>query len=62
MLTQWVNQYGDALYSWAFHKTIDEAIAQDLVQETFIAAYQKLDTFKNASSPKTWLFGILKNK
>lgn len=62
MFTQWVNQYGDALYSWAFRKTIDEAIAQDLVQETFIAAYQNLETFKKASSPKTWLFSILKNK
>lgn len=62
MFTEWVNQYGDALYSWAYHKIDSEAIAQDLIQETFIAAYQNLETFKNVSSPKTWLFSILKNK
>ncbi len=62
VFTQWVNLFGDALYSWAFHKISDEALAQDLVQETFVAAYQNLANFKEASSPKTWLFGILKNK
>ncbi len=62
IFTQWVNQYGDALYSWAIHKTNDESIAQDLVQETFAGAYQNLDGFNKTSSPETWLFGILRNK
>jgi len=58
----WVNQYGDTLYSWAFYNTSNEAISQDLVQETFIAAFQNIKNFKRNSSPKTWLFSILKNK
>ncbi len=62
VFTEWVNQFGDALYSWAFFKTSDQAIAQDLVQETFVAGYKNLEKFQKASSPKTWLFSILKNK
>lgn len=62
IFTHWVNLYGDALYSWAIHKTNDQSIAQDLVQETFAGAYQNLDGFNKTSSPETWLFGILRNK
>jgi RNA polymerase sigma-70 factor (TIGR02943 family) len=32
------------------------------VQETFLAAYNKIDTFQGKSQPKTWLFSILNNK
>lgn len=61
-VTKWVHDYGDELYSWANHKVSDEVAAQDLVQDTFIAALQNFENFKGASSPKTWLFTILKNK
>lgn len=62
VISQWVREYGDELYSWAFHKTSEEAVAQDIVQETFISAFQHFDSYKKTSSPKTWLFSILKNK
>lgn len=62
VVTQWVRLHGDDLFAWALHKTSDEVTAQDLVQETFISAFQHFDTFQKASSPKTWLFSILKNK
>ncbi len=62
VVSQWVQQHGNELYSWAFHKTSDEATAQDLVQETFISAFQHFDNFQKASAPKTWLSSILKNK
>ncbi len=57
-----VNQYGDQLYRWALQQLKDEASAQDLVQETFISAFQNFGKFKGESSAKTWLFSILKNK
>lgn len=50
------------LYSWAFYKTSQAEIAEDLVQETFLAATEKLSSFKEQSSPKTWLFSILNHK
>lgn len=61
-LSDWVNSYTDDMYSWAFHKVSDSELAQDLVQDTFLAAAEKIDGFKGDSSPKTWLFSILNNK
>lgn len=61
-ISNWVKDHGDMLYSWAYYKTSNEAIAKDLIQETFLSAFQSLASFKNGSSPKTWLFSILKNK
>lgn len=61
-LTDWVNTYTDDLYRWAHHKVSDQELAKDLVQETFLAAAQKIESFKGDSSPKTWLFSILNFK
>jgi RNA polymerase sigma-70 factor (ECF subfamily) len=61
-IEQWLQAYGDQLHSWAYHKTGDKQAAEDLVQETFLAAFKSLEKFKGNSQPKTWLFSILKNK
>ncbi len=61
-ITQLVNQYTDELFSWASYKVSDVEQAKDLVQDTFLAAAEKFDSFKGDSSPKTWLFSILKYK
>ncbi len=58
----WVDEYGDALFHFALARVKDKGIAEDLVQETFLAAVQAQDRFKGQSSEKTWLFGILKHK
>jgi len=62
LFNQWVEGYTDALYSWACYKTSDEELAQDLVQDTFTAAYEAYDKFRHESNPKTWLISILNNK
>jgi len=61
-LTEWVNKYTDDMYSWAFFKVSDSELAKDLVQDTFLAAAEKISSFKGKSSPKTWLFSILNFK
>ena len=61
-LAGWVESYSGELYSWALYKVSDHEIAKDLVQDTFLAAAEKIDGFKGDSSPKTWLFAILNNK
>jgi RNA polymerase sigma-70 factor (TIGR02943 family) len=58
----WVDQYSDSMYSWAFHKTSSRETAEDLVQDTFLAAFQSFEKFKGDSNPRTWLFSILNNK
>jgi RNA polymerase sigma-70 factor (ECF subfamily) len=58
----WVEAYSDKMYSWALYKTSSKEIAEDLVQETFIVAFQSFDKFEEKSNPKTWLFGILNHK
>ncbi|MBR9860855.1 sigma-70 family RNA polymerase sigma factor [bacterium] len=61
-LTLWVEEYGDEMYSWAFYKTSNKEIAEDLVQDTFTSAFKAFERFKKDSNPKTWLFTILNNK
>ncbi|WP_143310123.1 sigma-70 family RNA polymerase sigma factor [Chitinophaga vietnamensis] len=58
----WVQRYADDLYRFALSRTGDNALAQDLVQETFLAALQAQAQFKGESSEKSWLTAILKNK
>ena len=59
--TEWVELYGDALYSYAYYKTSDREQANDAIQETFLRGIRKLEGFENRSHIKTWLTGILKN-
>ena len=58
----WVDEYGDVLFHFAFARVKDRETAEDLVQETFLAAVQSQGRFKGQSSEKTWLFSILKHK
>lgn len=62
IIKTWVELYTDSLYSWALHKTSKKETAEDLVQDTFLAALQSFDKFEGRSNPKTWLFAILNNK
>ncbi len=61
-LTELVEQYTQDLFSWALHKVSDTELAKDLVQDTFLAAAEKKETFKGESTHKTWLFSILNHK
>lgn len=58
----WVSNYADYLYNYVITRINDEDTARDLVQETFLAALEKLHKFEGRSSERTWLTAILKNK
>jgi len=58
----WVKAHADYLYAFAIKRIADEELARDLVQDTFLAALQKVDVFEGKSSERTWLTAILKNK
>src|ERR1700759_4058835 len=59
---RWVDDHGDCLYRYALIRVRDREVAQDLVQETLLAAIRQVDKFKGRSSERTWLCSILKNK
>lgn len=58
----WLEQYGDYLFRRALLLSGKPEVAEDLVQETLLAAYQSKENFRNESSIKTWLGTILRNK
>ena len=58
----WLQKYGDAIYAYAVGRVEHENVADDLVQETFLAALKNHDRFAGRSSAKTWLIAILRNK
>jgi len=59
---KWLDLYGDALYRFAVIRVRDSFAAEDLVQETLLAAYRSYGNFSGKSTVKTWLTGILKHK
>lgn len=61
-VTQWVADFSDPLYGYAVQRLKDNHTAQDLVQETFLAAWRNVEQYNGEASVKTWLFTILKNK
>jgi RNA polymerase sigma-70 factor (ECF subfamily) len=56
-----VERYSDMLFRLAYRITNNEADAEEVVQETFLRAYRKLDSFNGRSSVSTWLFRIAAN-
>jgi RNA polymerase sigma-70 factor, ECF subfamily len=60
--TRWVDAHGDFLYSFALSRVRDRWAAEDLVQETLLAAMQSRKAYREQASERTWLCGILKHK
>ncbi len=58
----WVEEHGDYLYRFALSRLRDAKTAEDVLQETFLAALHSLDRFEGRSSERNWLTGILKHK
>ncbi|MEA5079065.1 MAG: sigma-70 family RNA polymerase sigma factor [Anaerolineaceae bacterium] len=50
------------IYRLALRMLNDEQDAEDVLQDTFIKAYQALPAFEGRSSLKTWLFRIATNE
>ena len=54
--------YSPILLNKAYYLLSNKEDAEDIVQEVFISAYVNYHLFKNKSSIKSWLMGILYNK
>lgn len=60
--TKWIDQYADYLFNYSITRVNDREIAQDLVQDTFLAGLKSMKNFKGEASERTWLISILKRK
>ncbi|UYZ23747.1 RNA polymerase sigma factor [Mesobacillus jeotgali] len=53
--------YKKAIFLYLYRATLNQHIAEDLTQDTFLKAFQSLSSFRGESSLKTWLFKIARN-
>lgn len=51
----------ESMYNFAYRITYDEDEAKDLVQETYFKAFRFIDSFREGTNARAWLFRILKN-
>jgi RNA polymerase sigma-70 factor (ECF subfamily) len=56
-----VERYQGRMFALARHYTRNAVEIEDLVQETFLKAYSRLDSFQHQSSFYTWLYRIATN-
>jgi RNA polymerase sigma-70 factor (ECF subfamily) len=54
-------QYSPKIFRVCMAYMNDRELAQDITQETFIAVWQHLSSFKNESKISTWIFRIATN-
>lgn len=59
---RWVAEHGDVLWRFALGRTRSKDAAEEIVQETILAAMQAFDSFAGDSSERTWLLGIAAHK
>jgi RNA polymerase sigma-70 factor (ECF subfamily) len=57
-----LEQHRSYLTAYALRRVGDSGLAEDLVQDTFLAALGAGQGFRGDSSARTWLTGILKNR
>ena len=59
---KWIDLYVDYLFNYTISRVNNRDIAQDLVQETFLAGLKSMKNFKGEATERTWLISILKRK
>ena len=60
--TELVNRYAAKIYRTVRHITKNDHDAEDVLQETFLKAYSRLDQFKGDAKCYTWLTRITDNE
>lgn len=60
---EFVRLYADAVFAYVRARVRpNEADADDLAQEVFLAAYQHMDGYRGESSLRAWILGIARHK
>lgn len=53
-----VELHYESVFRFLRHLAIDVQTAEDLTQQTFLRAHQRLSSYRGDSAPRTWLFAI----
>lgn len=61
-VVQWLGEHGNVLFRYAIKRVGVPDVAEDLVQDTFVAALRSAQDFQGRSKVQTWLIGILRHK
>jgi RNA polymerase sigma factor (sigma-70 family) len=57
-LTELYTRYRGAIFAYLLRLTPDQYLAEDLLQETFVAVWKSAASFAGRSTVKTWLIGV----
>ncbi len=55
-------RHGQSLLHYLLHFTSDMGIAEELLQDTFMAVWQNARTYRGDARLRTWLFGIARRR
>ena len=58
----WIEKYRESLFKYALFRLRDADLAEESIQETFLAALQSRKGYQGMATEKTWLISILKRK
>lgn len=62
ILTNLVASYWDGVWAFLYSQTQNVDVTNDLAQDTFILACQRIHQVRDISRMKSWLFSIAKNR
>lgn len=57
-----VGRYGAMVMTLTYASTLNESDAEDVAQETFLAAWRGLSGFRGDASFSTWLYGLARSR
>ncbi|KGR74748.1 RNA polymerase sigma factor [Ureibacillus sinduriensis] len=60
IIIDWFHEYSDDILNFLIYYT-GRSDVEDMVQEVFIRALRRLNTYNELSNAKTWLFSIARN-
>ena len=60
--SNWFESHVEYLFNFAIGQLRDTSVAEDLLQETFLAALKSANRFSGRSTERVWLVGILRHK
>jgi RNA polymerase sigma-70 factor (ECF subfamily) len=61
-IRQLMQRHGTLMYRYCREALRDDALAEDVQQQVFIAAYRDLPKFAGRSTVRTWLFAIARHR